>query len=229
EDNAKSYKPTWGVVRRGDPMLGIPDQMGWIDPTNKTVSDENGKPLSPVGAPAETPSSVLSKPSTDIPPISERAELPAGSPKARDEGYLQRVAGVNPALAQEIKDAANYGTDPNRLFSLRSKSGDRMRFDQMVRTYDPTYQPSQYGLIYKAKQAFLPGTKNGDTITAFNTAISHLDTLKQMYAALNNGDVQTLNRLKNGFQKEFGVAAPNDVKALSSIIGGEVVKATVGA
>src|SRR6185437_9791481 len=31
------------------------------------------------------------------------------------------------------------------------------------------------------------------------------------------------------FQKEFGVAAPNDVKALSSIIGGEVVKATVGA
>ena len=50
-----------------------------------------------------------------------------------------------------------------------------------------------------------------------------------MYSALKNGDVMALNRLKNNFQTQFGYPAPNDVAALSSIIGGEVVKATVGA
>jgi ribosomal protein S24E len=50
-----------------------------------------------------------------------------------------------------------------------------------------------------------------------------------MYGALKNGDVHLLNRLKNEFQTQFGYPAPNDVAALSSIIGGEVVKATVGA
>lgn len=151
---------------------------------------------------------------------------PVGSPESRNQSYVKQVEQEDPAYAAAIKKAANYELDPAKYASMRTSQ--RQKFINDVIQYDPNYNPQDVGLRYRAQAAFLPGTKNGDTVTAFNTAISHLDTLKQMYGALKNGDVQGLNRLKNTFQQQFGYAAPNDVSALSSIIGGEVVKATVG-
>lgn len=151
---------------------------------------------------------------------------PIGSPESRNQVYVKQVEQEDPAYAAAIKKAADYELDPAKYASMRTSQ--RQKFINDVIQYDPNYNPQEVGLRYRAQAAFLPGTKNGDTVTAFNTAISHLDTLKQMYSALKNGDVQAFNHLKNTFQQQFGYAAPNDVAALSSIIGGEVVKATVG-
>jgi hypothetical protein len=150
-----------------------------------------------------------------------------GAPGSRNEAFLQEVKKDDAGQADAIRKAANYELDPAKYASMRKDQ--RQHFIDRVMQYDPNYNPQEVGLRYQAQRSFLPGTKNGDTITAFNTAISHLDTLKEMYGALKNGDVHVLNRLKNEFQTQFGYPAPNDVAALSSIIGGEVVKATVGA
>lgn len=171
------------------------------------------------------------KPSADA--VSEAAETwtptshDPGAPGSRNEAFLQEVRKDDAGQADAIKKAADYELDPAKYASMRKDQ--RQHFIDRVMQYDPNYNPQEVGLRYQAQRSFLPGTKNGDTITAFNTAISHLDTLKEMYGALKNGDVHLLNRLKNEFQTQFGYPAPNDVAALSSIIGGEVVKATVGA
>lgn len=201
--------------------------------------DSNGKVgLYPIDSQGNVSTTPIEPGGTVKPPsaasVSSAAETWKPDPKAqpgeagsRNEAYLEQVRREDSGQAEAIKKAANYELDPAKYASMRRDQ--RQHFIDRVMQYDPNYNPQEVGLKYQAQKAFLPGTKNGDTITAFNTAISHLDVLKEMYHALNNGDSHTLNRLKNGFQQEFGYPAPNDVAALSSIIGGEVVKATVGA
>jgi ribosomal protein S24E len=210
----------------GAPIMALPrlnPQTNQVDlyPIGRdgTISAEPVAPGSSI-RPQATPSQAGPTPQRD-------PTAPVGSPQSRNQQFIGQVAQEDPAYAASIKKAADYELDPAKYASMRTNQ--RQKFINDVIQYDPNYNPQQVGLKYRAQAAFLPGTKNGDTITAFNTAISHLDVLKQLYRALNNGDVQSINRIKNTFQQEFGYAAPNDVSALSSIIGGEVVKATVGA
>jgi hypothetical protein len=51
--------------------------------------------------------------------------------------------------------------------------------------------------------------------------------LDSMADALNNGDVQLLNKIGNTWAKETGSAAPNSFDAVKQIVGQEVVKAIV--
>lgn len=186
----------------------------------------------PPAAPGATAAPAATKTvAPEAAPHPANSAAPAGTEASRNTAFLDQIKREDPrggsSYAQLVKKAADYELDPAKIISMRTDK--RQRFIQDVMEFDPSYNPNDATLRYKAQASFLPGTKNGDTITAFNTAISHLDTLKQMYKALNNGDVQLLNKAKNTFQQQFGYAAPNDVSALASIIGGEVVKATVGA
>ena len=54
-------------------------------------------------------------------------------------------------------------------------------------------------------QAFMTSGKGGQTLTAYRTANDHLGLLEDAMQALNNGDVQLLNKLSNRFKAEFGV------------------------
>lgn len=58
-----------------------------------------------------------------------------------------------------------------------------------------------------AAKAEVP-TKIGDQKVAFTTAMQHADLLTAAVNALNNGDQQTLNSLKNRFAAEFGASGP---------------------
>lgn len=152
---------------------------------------------------------------------------PIGSEASRNTKFLAETAEQDPAYALAIKKAADYELDPGKYASMLK--GHREHFINDVLRYDPNYNPQNVGLTYKAQAAFLPGTKTGDTVRSFNTAVAHLDTLKEAYKAVNNGDWQTFNSLKNRFQAEFGYSPPNTLNAIAQIVGGEVVKATVGA
>lgn len=77
------------------------------------------------------------------------------------------------------------------------------------------------------QKAFTSGDAS-KTIKAANTYVEHLDVLKGLSDALQNGDVQVLNAAKNRFQREFGVAAPNNWDAAMPIVQDEGVKAILG-
>ncbi len=78
-----------------------------------------------------------------------------------------------------------------------------------------------------AGRAFAYG-KQGDAIRSFSVALTHLDTIEKLGDALENGDVQRLNRLANTLQTEFGATAVPNFEFAKQIVGAEVTKAIVG-
>ncbi len=68
----------------------------------------------------------------------------------------------------------------------------------------------------------------GQQMVALDTSINHLDTLQQLGTALDNGNVQLLNSLRNRFRTEFGSELPTNLAAAAPIVAGEVAKVVAG-
>lgn len=67
--------------------------------------------------------------------------------------------------------------------------------------------------------------QDGRAVGALGTAVDHLDTARELFKELNNGNFRLSNDLKNRFFNQFGSEAPTDVKIASQIVGTEVMKA----
>ena len=237
----KSFKPTWGVIDENP--YTQKKTYGWIDPNTKQVYDVQGKPYIPQHpvteptppttppAPNAAPGTPQAPGATPVPPAeplhAADPTAPIGSSVSRNTAFLDKVAkegGADYALA--IKKAADYELDPAKYASMRSDS--RQHFINNVLQYDPNYSPQEVGLRYQAQRAYLPGTKTGDTVRSFNTAVAHLDSLGELYKALDSGNILLFNRLRNAYETETGQTVPNTLNGIAQIVGGEVVKATVG-
>lgn len=79
-----------------------------------------------------------------------------------------------------------------------------------------------------ATTAFATG-KQGQAVNSFNVATNHLQTLSRLVDALQNNDIQAVNRIGNAFASETGNPAPNNFETAKQIVGNEIVKAIVGA
>lgn len=84
-----------------------------------------------------------------------------------------------------------------------------------------------FGAQQKAVKDFATGPE-GNIITRINTAVSHLDTLQKVGEAMDNGDVQAFNKLRNLWRTQFGSELPTNFNAAMPIVAGEVSKAVVG-
>jgi hypothetical protein len=70
--------------------------------------------------------------------------------------------------------------------------------------------------------AFMTSGKGGQTLTAYRTANDHLGLLEDAMKALDNGDVQLLNKLNNRFKTEFGSSAPTNFETVKTMLSGEL-------
>jgi len=66
--------------------------------------------------------------------------------------------------------------------------------------------------------------KGGEEINAFNTALQHGELLRKAVTALGNGDVRTLNSLKNEFKKEFGSSNISNFQVIANAYTREISK-----
>jgi hypothetical protein len=85
---------------------------------------------------------------------------------------------------------------------------------------------------YKAEGAALKDFTSGSdshTLTAFNTAKGHLQQLAIAGDALQNGDIQGLNRLANSYGVATGQSAPVVFQGVKTAVSGEIAKAFTGA
>jgi hypothetical protein len=83
------------------------------------------------------------------------------------------------------------------------------------------------GAQVTATRQFMSG-KQGDAIRSFSVADSHLNVMQEAADALNNYDMQTLNRLRNIVKTEFGYEGPIDFNFVRDIVGAEVSNAIIG-
>lgn len=91
---------------------------------------------------------------------------------------------------------------------------------------DPTYDGTTYPTKAKALVAFATGPE-GKAVTSFNVAQTHLDTLQQAAAALNNGTLPAANKFLNMLGVQGGGTAQAAFDATKNVVANEIVKTIV--
>jgi hypothetical protein len=160
--------------------------------------------------------------------IDARAEKDSGddaatfTPEAIDNAAARyNLDGTLPPMGMGKAAAAGRTKILNRAAELKAGvDPEQQRRDQLNNKAGIANQN-------KAIQAFNTG-KQGQAVRSFNVLLSHLDTLDSLSSALDNGNVQAINRLGNAYAKVTGKAAPTNFEAVKHIVGDEVVKAVTG-
>jgi hypothetical protein len=67
--------------------------------------------------------------------------------------------------------------------------------------------------------------KGAQQLTAFNTAMTHLDVLDKLAGDLNNSNLQIYNKAAQAFAEQTGNAAPANFEAAKNAMSGEVAAA----
>lgn len=164
------------------------------------------------------------------PPQEIRAQQPFASKQARNDAYLKYVAddigGADGAkYAATIKGIADYKMNPAMLFSLRGNRRENAMGDVMM--YDPTYDQRRYAQTNRAISGWAQSPE-GRSTRALSVVIEHLGTADHLGRALQNGDVQAINALKNTIKEQFGYAAPATFDFAKQIVADEIAKAVIG-
>jgi len=130
--------------------------------------------------------------------------------------------GTLPQMGMGKAAAAGRSVILNRAAELAGESGSTTggREEQLSNKGNIASQNA-------AVRSFTSG-KQGNTVRSFNTSIAHLDTLNSLADALNNGNIQAVNRIGNFYNQQTGNPAPTNFNAAKKIVGDEVVKAIVG-
>ena len=95
-----------------------------------------------------------------------------------------------------------------------------------VMRINPKYQQSQYPIFQDTEKAFTSGTP-ATKANALNTMIGHLGVLDQAADALNNGDIQILNRLGNAIGVQVGKTPVTTYDAIVHRLAPEITSAYV--
>lgn len=204
EDEAKSYKPTWGIVRKSvDPDTGQSrEEYGWIDPNGKKVTDAQGRPLG------------------DPPAAKPAATNPDGTPLT-GKAYLD---GISPQRATLAKQIAEYKVNPG---GLSVRGGHREQAIADATRYNPDYDQRRFASSNASIKNFDAGTE-GRTVRSLNVAIDHLNTLQEAAEALKNGNTPILNRITNAYREKTGSPLTTNFDSIKQVVSAEIAKAVVG-
>ena len=130
----------------------------------------------------------------------------------------------NDALFGENGAVALGKINPNKINSRNAK----MWADAFTRNpnADPVKVAQDVATADKAIKDFGTGPQ-GVKVTAFNTAIDHLDTLSKLGAAMQSGDIKAVNSFANTLGIQTGQPMATMFNQASRIVGGEISKAIV--
>jgi len=129
-----------------------------------------------------------------------------------------REAGYASSRLYPVFDNATHQT-----LYVSANDVNAMRAENPSRYSPASYSPESIG--QRDTTAYFTKGKGGQQLTAYNTALAHLDTLQTLASALNNGDVQAVNRVAQRFKQETGNPAPTNFEAAKNAMAGEVASA----
>lgn len=145
---------------------------------------------------------------------------PDGKPLAGDQfmDYLKSNDPDRATRAQMLIDG------DKKMPALTSRTDPAWKQSIMdARIADPTMSEERY----TNKQKFQADNKG--QLDTFNTIPSHLKMLEDAAHALDNGDVQALNSLKNTWKTQIGSELPTNMDTARNMVSAEIVKAITGA
>lgn len=92
---------------------------------------------------------------------------------------------------------------------------------------NPQYDSKDYKVKLRAEGAFAVGPESKG-VRSFNVAIAHLGTLESLIDAMDNKDLQAVNKFGNMIASQTGATAPVEFNAAKKIVSDEIVKSIVG-
>jgi hypothetical protein len=132
---------------------------------------------------------------------------------------------LQPGVADQVKALAEGRMQFPSGFALKSDYWQNML--QAVSQYDPGFDAINYNSRAKTRQSFTSGT-DSNNITALNTALAHLQSLKTAYDGLENGNFPSLNVAANWLGTQFGSKkiqkSTGSIKTLGEGVAGELAK-----
>ena len=146
-------------------------------------------------------------------------------PQAIDFGaYMLYKTGKMPSLGM--------GAGPARSAILARAAGLAQQEAQGQPVSNPGFDTAiANGQDYSGAQRALnsyAGGPLGNSVRSINNAVGHMQLFENLFSALQNGDMQSANKLKNAWNKEFGSSAPTDIQTAATFIGPELVKLLAG-
>lgn len=222
-DFAKSFTPQ---TEQRDPYKDtyetspITGQQRLVTPAVGKMPAPTNKETIPTGK-TRTEGNMVLREVTDRDPITLQ---PVGQP--RWEPWQQVSASnqpinfnLSPQEKQLAEKIAKYEVDPSKVFSLRGNRREQM-MSYIAMNY-PEYDQSQYTVKAGIRKDFTSGKAAGN-IRSLNTAIGHLNSLKEAADGLQNGNVQILNRLANAYKTQTGQSAPTVFNSVKTAVAGEL-------
>lgn len=165
----------------------------------------------------------MTKPLTSLSQLEAKAvndRVAAGEPL---EQAIQAVKAGGPQ--DSLVDAiGQYRSAPLSAWAMARPEG-RSVMDAVFKKY-PDYDSRKY-FASNREMANFYGGQLGNAVRFVNVAIQHLDVVEHLADALQNNDVQLLNRARNEWRTQFGSDLPTNLETVAQIVGQEVVKAVV--
>lgn len=97
-----------------------------------------------------------------------------------------------------------------------------------VKKLNPDFNTGDFDVEKKVRELYTSGPV-AQQLLAINTAREHMKTFTEVAAALDNGDVQSLNKLGNALGIQFGSDKATNFRIAAQAFGGEVGRAFDGA
>lgn len=132
---------------------------------------------------------------------------------------------LDPARASQIKALAEGRMELPKGQALRSATGVALLAD--VAQYDPKFDVANAPARIAARKAFTSG-KQGQNISAFNTALGHLGTLAQRAEELDNSGIPIWNSVANGFESATGDPRVSNFQIARQAVADELTRAFRG-
>lgn len=145
-------------------------------------------------------------------------------------GVERAKAEAAKADAQDIEPMAKMLAEKRLGISdlARLPAAQKMAILNRAAQLDPNLNTNDVKVKLALQKEFMVGGKAAQNIDKLNTAVDHLEKFKLAGEALQNGDVQLLNKIKNGIGKATGDKRITKFQAAAEAVAGEMAQVFKG-
>lgn len=140
----------------------------------------------------------------------------------------QGAGGANGQPSEMAKAIANGQMKWSEAVSPRTPISVKADLLRQVTSINPNFKSYDYDVEKKVEEKYTSGNV-ADQLLAIGTAREHMKTFSKLADALDNNNVQLLNKLGNEFGIQFGSDKTTNFRIAQEAFGGEVGKAFDGA
>lgn len=134
----------------------------------------------------------------------------------------------DPAMQASVNAVANGSMKLQDVFGRGATTAQKAQFAAAVKQVNPNYNSGDHDIENAVRRDFTSGT-DSNSLTAINRAREHMGVFIQTAKDLDNGNVQSLNKLGNAFSTEFGSDKATNLNIAKQAFSAEVGKAFAGA